>query len=408
MITKTVASATSRGSSLLALFPFVVAQPVLHPLARNDPDLRDPAVRARHRGRLHRARCRSATRRCSASARIRPACCFSSWACRTSWSWLIASILVTAMFGAILALPALRVTGPYLAMVTLAFGTIIQILINEMTFLTDGPMGIKLPKPSLFGHKLNELRISSELVAVLLVLSLIVVHRILRSHLGRAFEALRDSPVASRLHGRLGVSLQGLRVRHQRRLSPVWPAACTPIPKQYISPNTYNFELTILFLLAVIMGGRKTRTGALLGALIIVMLPKPARRHRAVPHMSRRAARCWCVIRHRACCVKRQHRRWREVLVPVAAVIGMAAFSFVLQNIDRLAPDHLRPDDAVRRLLPAGRHRRLRAQARLNLAAPCRRRCERRVRRPSAADDAGRRRPTRVRRRATCSRRAAC
>ena len=47
-----------------------------------------------------------------------------------------------------LALPALRVTGPYLAMVTLAFGTIIQILINEMTFLTEGPMGIKLTKPS--------------------------------------------------------------------------------------------------------------------------------------------------------------------------------------------------------------------------------------------------------------------
>jgi len=57
---------------------------------------------------------------------------------------LIASIGVTAVFGAILALPALRVTGPYLAMVTLAFGTIVQILINEMTFLTGGPMGITL------------------------------------------------------------------------------------------------------------------------------------------------------------------------------------------------------------------------------------------------------------------------
>ena len=44
--------------------------------------------------------------------------------------------------------------------------------------------------------------------------------------------------------------------------------------EQYISPNTYNFELTILFLLAIIMGGRKSRTGALLGASIIVLLPK--------------------------------------------------------------------------------------------------------------------------------------
>ena len=53
------------------------------------------------------------------------------------WVIIPASIGVTAAFGAILALPALRVTGPYLAMVTLAFGTIIQILINEMTFLSE-------------------------------------------------------------------------------------------------------------------------------------------------------------------------------------------------------------------------------------------------------------------------------
>ena len=112
------------------------------------------------------------------------------------WLTLPAAILIAAAFGAVLALPALRVTGPYLAMVTLAFGTIIQILINEMTFLTEGPLGIKIPKPSIGGHVLNK----SEyfwLVAALLVLSLIVVHRILKSHLGRSFEALRDSPIAS-------------------------------------------------------------------------------------------------------------------------------------------------------------------------------------------------------------------
>jgi branched-chain amino acid transport system permease protein len=72
------------------------------------------------------------------------------------WVILIASVGITAVFGALLALPALRVTGPYLAMVTLAFGTIVQILINEMTFLTEGPLGIKVPKPSIFGMKFTE------------------------------------------------------------------------------------------------------------------------------------------------------------------------------------------------------------------------------------------------------------
>ncbi len=61
------------------------------------------------------------------------------------WLGLVAGIGLTAAFGAILAVPALRVSGPYLAMVTLAFGTIIQIFINELTPLTNGPLGITLP-----------------------------------------------------------------------------------------------------------------------------------------------------------------------------------------------------------------------------------------------------------------------
>ena len=72
------------------------------------------------------------------------------------WWALPAGIVVTALFGALLALPALKVTGPYLAMVTLAFGTIIVTLINEMTDLgpwfnhlnlTNGPLGIELRTP---------------------------------------------------------------------------------------------------------------------------------------------------------------------------------------------------------------------------------------------------------------------
>jgi branched-chain amino acid transport system permease protein len=188
------------------------------------------------------------------------------------WLILPAAILIAAGFGAILALPALRVTGPYLAMVTLAFGTIIQILINEMDFLTEGPMGIKIPKPSIGGHMLDK-REYFWLVGVLLVLSLLVVHRIMKSHFGRAFEALRDSPIAS--------DCMGVSVYRYKVVAFVISAgfaglagALYSYSEQYISPNTYNFELTILFLLAIIMGGRKSRVGALLGATIVVLLPK--------------------------------------------------------------------------------------------------------------------------------------
>ena len=188
------------------------------------------------------------------------------------WVIIPASIAVTAAFGALLALPALRVTGPYLAMVTLAFGTIIQILINEMTFLTEGPLGITIPKPSIGGFQLNEHGFYW-LVFGLMVISLVVVHRILRSQVGRAFEALRGSPVASDC---MGVSVYYYKV-YAFVISAGFAglAGCLyAYSEQYISPNTYNFELTVLFLLAVIMGGRKTRSGALLGAAIIVILPK--------------------------------------------------------------------------------------------------------------------------------------
>jgi ABC-type branched-subunit amino acid transport system ATPase component/ABC-type branched-subunit amino acid transport system permease subunit len=182
-----------------------------------------------------------------------------------------ASIAVTALFGLILALPALRVNGPYLAMVTLAFGTIVQIFINEMTFLTNGPMGISLRKPVFFGHHITALDYYY-IVLTALVLTIVVVHRILKSHLGRAFEALRDSPVASDC---MAVSVYRYKVfafTISAALAGLAGSLFT-YSEEYISPNTYSFELTILFLLAVILGGRKTRTGAVLGSIIIVMLP---------------------------------------------------------------------------------------------------------------------------------------
>src|SRR5574340_526460 len=95
------------------------------------------------------------------------------------WVAIPAAIAVTSIFGAILALPALRVTGPYLAMVTLAFGTIIQILINEMDFLTAGPLGISLRKPAFFGHQISGTDYYY-IVLVALVMTVIVVQRILK------------------------------------------------------------------------------------------------------------------------------------------------------------------------------------------------------------------------------------
>jgi branched-chain amino acid transport system permease protein len=240
-----------------------------------------------------------------------------------------AAVIVTALFGALLALPALRVTGPYLAMVTLAFGTIVQILINEMSFLTEGPMGIKLMKPIFFGHKLSETGFFY-LTAALMLASMLVVNRILRSHLGRAFQALRDSPTAS--------DCMGVSVYRYKVYAFVISAALAGLAgslyaysEEYISPNTYSFELTILFLLAVIMGGRKTRSGALIGALIVVMLPSLLsdidlfRKLATAAAVIAVVASAWLLFRKRGTA--------RQVAVPLVATVAMAAFAYRLQDI---------------------------------------------------------------------------
>jgi branched-chain amino acid transport system permease protein len=242
------------------------------------------------------------------------------------WVTLPAAIVVTAIFGALLALPALRVTGPYLAMVTLAFGTIIQILINEMTFLTEGPMGIKVEKPSLFGHQMDEQEFFW-LVGVLLIASLVLVHRILRSQLGRAFEALRGSPVAS--------DCMGVSVYRYKVYAFVISAGLAGLAgslyaysEQYISPNTYNFELTVMFLLAIIMGGRKTRVGAMLGAAIIVMLPKLLDDIELFRMVS--VALAVLIIIGSVVLVARKKKTVGNVAIPVAVSVAFAGLSYVL------------------------------------------------------------------------------
>src|SRR5471032_1395320 len=242
---------------------------------------------------------------------------------------LLAGIAVTSLFGAVLALPALRVTGPYLAMVTLAFGTIIQILINEMDFLTNGPMGLKIAKPVIFGVKLGEVGYYY-MVAALMVVALIVVHRILKSNLGRAFEALRDSPIASDC---MGVSVYRYKV-YAFVISAGFAGLAGSLyaySEEYISPNTYNFELTILFLLAVIMGGRKTRSGAMIGAMIVVMLPSLL----ADIELFRQIATAAAVLGviGSAFMLAKKRSTPRDVLIPLVATIGMAAFSYKLENI---------------------------------------------------------------------------
>lgn len=245
------------------------------------------------------------------------------------WATIPAAILVTALFGGILALPALKVVGPYLAMVTLAFGTIVQILINEMDWLTEGPLGIKIPKPELFGTTATELEFFW-MVAILMLLSMVVVDRFLKSQMGRAFEALRDSPIACDC---MGVSVYRFKViAFVISAGFAGLAGCLyAYSEQYISPNTYNNELAVLFLLAIIMGGRKSRMGAIIGAAIIVLLPKLL----DDIELFRMVASIIAVLMvvGSALAIGKKITTFRRVAIPLVGTVGLAALSFWFDSI---------------------------------------------------------------------------
>jgi ABC-type branched-subunit amino acid transport system ATPase component/ABC-type branched-subunit amino acid transport system permease subunit len=260
------------------------------------------------------------------------------------WPSLIAGPLVAALFGALLALPALQVTGPYLAMVTLAFGTIVQILINEMDWLTNGPLGIKLNTPSFFdwreyssflpffdmsAKRMKEMQYYY-VVAFFLVATIVVINRILASHLGRAFEALRDSPIAS--------DCMGVSVYKHKVIAFVTSAAFAGLAgvlfaysEQYIAPNNFAFDLSIQFLLAVTMGGRKSRLGPILGAAIVVFLPNllaDINLFRIIAALIAAVA----VIAGIWVAIKQPENR-RSIVVPVALCLAFFVFSLFLQKI---------------------------------------------------------------------------
>lgn len=252
-------------------------------------------------------------------------------------------IVVAALFGALLALPALRVTGPYLAMVTLAFGTIVQILINEMTPLTNGPIGIKLNMPMIFdlrayGDWLPIFNISTKrmreisfyfAVAAAFAITLLFIQRIVSSRYGRAFEALRDSPIAS--------DCMAVSVYKHKVLAFVVSAGFAGLAgvlfaysEQYIAPNNFNSEQSVQFLLAVAMGGRKSRLGPIIGATIVVLLPNllaDVELFRLITGIAASIAVAAAIF------LSRKPDHARSAVVPIALCILFFIFSLFIQNI---------------------------------------------------------------------------
>jgi ABC-type branched-subunit amino acid transport system ATPase component/ABC-type branched-subunit amino acid transport system permease subunit len=182
-----------------------------------------------------------------------------------------AATVVGLLLGALLALPSLRLEGPQFALATLSFTALSATALNEMEWLTGGAQGLSLVRPPLFGHALSA-REFYWLCMALLALVWMALRNLLAGQWGRAFGALRDSPIATDAMGvgtyrhkvagfALGSGLGGLA------------GALYALNFQYLQPQTYVYELTVVLLMGVVLGGRKSLWGAFVGASLVALLP---------------------------------------------------------------------------------------------------------------------------------------
>ena len=189
------------------------------------------------------------------------------------WPALVGAGALAGAVGMALALPALRVAGPYLAMITIAFGFIVQNGAIEWRALTGGANGINnIPPPSLAGH-VFAIRDTTLLAIALAALLLFLFDRLRAGGWGRAMRAVQASETASQS---LGLDLIAMRVTAfalSAAAAGLAGGVFAPL-SGFVGPSAFTFFQSILFLLVVIIGGAGTTAGPLAGALVVVLLPQ--------------------------------------------------------------------------------------------------------------------------------------
>lgn len=191
----------------------------------------------------------------------------------TFWVALPAAGLIAGVAGVLLAIPALRVRGPYLAMVTIAFGFVVEQGTAEWSGLTGGWNGISgIPMPSAFGFVFSEREVAFFVLALTMI-SLWLFSRLSRSPWGKAMRAVRDSEIASQSIG-LNLILIRTTAFGISAITTGLAGGVFAAMSDFISPESFPFFQSILFLLVVMVGGTDRVLGPLIGAVIVVLLPE--------------------------------------------------------------------------------------------------------------------------------------
>jgi ABC-type branched-subunit amino acid transport system ATPase component/ABC-type branched-subunit amino acid transport system permease subunit len=189
------------------------------------------------------------------------------------WLALPAAMVVSGIAGLALVVPALRIRGPYLAMVTIAFGFVVEQGAVEWSGLTGGWNGLQgIAAPTVFGYAFSE-RDIVVLIVVLTILSLWLYARLAASPWGLGMRALRDSEVASQSIGLDPVLIRSAAFVISAVAAGMAGAIFASI-SSFISPESFPFFQSILFVLVVMAGGAERMLGPVVGAIIVVMVPE--------------------------------------------------------------------------------------------------------------------------------------
>lgn len=204
------------------------------------------------------------------------------------WSILPVGAFLAACAGIMLGTPVLKLRGDYLAIVTLGFGEIIRIFMNNLNApinITNGPQGVNMIVPveiagvslgksiELFGTKINSVYLYYYLFLILCVLTVIVCSRLQHSRIGRAWVALREDDIAA--------SAMGINIRNIKLLAFALGAVFGGIAgglfasfQGFVSPESFGLLESIMVLAMVVLGGMGHIPGVILGAILLTITPE--------------------------------------------------------------------------------------------------------------------------------------
>jgi len=193
------------------------------------------------------------------------------------WMALPIGALFAASFGIILGFPVLRLRGDYLAIVTLGFGEIIRLILENWNEFSQGPSGISnIPRPGMFGIELSleaAILYIYYIMVALVIVTIFVVNRLQDSRLGRAWIALREDEIACQAMGidktKTKLTAFALGATWAGMMGVIFAAKTT-----FINPASFTFLESAIILSIVVLGGMGSILGVIVGALVLILLPE--------------------------------------------------------------------------------------------------------------------------------------